>query len=509
MALPRSFFKYAQGAGNLIHLIAEHNQSITPNWSVGLNYHRNKIQNLFYDNLEQFDEERMTNGYSAQLFSRFHTRDLKYEALVDYTWNKYSVQETGGLSDLVRMDTLSGRQRLYSNSGLLSSSENLFKERIIRVNQFYRPGDRTVVFGDTTVRDTSYETIDMQWQHTFTYSAISRRFTDDAYNDELYPVRLVGSITNDSFHLSTFKNSISRIQVLGSGVMRIGADYELASVKQIDGHSGLYSVARVRGAYKSINSSIEVDFSPIGFYEGDWLASGELSVINDSNAMARVQLEALSIRRRPSFNEQFFLSNYLYWNQTMTSVFQNRIAIRVQAGSYFDLSVSVNSIENFVYIKEEGTPSQIPEAVLIPLVKLKSQNVFFKRFHLNAMMTYQRIPNSRIRLPELNGTASLFIQGFMFKKNMLAKLGCDVYYNSRFNGVWYDPSSTLFRNSNNSVGGFPMINAFVNMQVKTMQLFVVGEHLLQGSVDGDWQSLEGYPLRARAFRLGACWRLFN
>lgn len=507
--VPRTNLKYAQGTGNLIHLKAEHDQQVGKGLSVGLNYQRNKIQNLFYDNLPQFDEERMSNGYGLQLYSRFKTANLKYEAMADYTWNKYIIQETGGVVDFNRMDTLTGRQRQYSNSAELSDAENLFKQRSFTLRQFFRDGPRTIRSGDSLVTDTTYTAVQGQWLHIFKYTSVSNRFEDNGYNEEIYPNRYLSLTTTDSAHLTSVNNQVYRIQRIQQGVLKVGMDYEVGQLKQINGYQLDLSNLRLAGSYSSAVAKISLNVALAGYYAGDALATGEVRAIQTTDRKADLRLIGVYSKRRPSFNEQFFLSNYLTWNRSMSSMEQTRLEGRINLFNQVVISAAYNTVMNMVYVDSSGMPQQLDELVGIPQLKVEVCSLALGKLRFRMYSMYQPITQPELHLPDLIAYANLYVEGKLFKKNMFARMGVDAYYTSSFDGVWYDPSSRLFRNTSQTAGGYPLLNAYLNMHVKTMQLFVVGEHLLQGTTSNDWQSLPGYPMRARSLRLGAVWRLFD
>jgi hypothetical protein len=103
----------------------------------------------------------------------------------------------------------------------------------------------------------------------------------------------------------------------------------------------------------------------------------------------------------------------------------------------------------------------------------------------------------------------LYKEGFLFKKNMWTRFGVDVSYFSEFQGYGYNPVVRQFTLARGNIGGYPIIDVFLNAQVQTMTLFASLQHAGQGFFINDAFSAENYPLIGRAVRFGVQWRLFD
>ena len=92
---------------------------------------------------------------------------------------------------------------------------------------------------------------------------------------------------------------------------------------------------------------------------------------------------------------------------------------------------------------------------------------------------------------------------------MWARLGVEATYIDQITGYFYNPVVRQFVLSSQSIGGYPVVNVFLNMKVQTMTLFVSGRHLTQGMFRNDNFASALNPIMGRAVTLGVNWRLFD
>ncbi len=513
----RTNLKYSQGASDLLYIQTQHSQNIFDRWTAGVNYHRIKTQNQFYDNLPGFNEERMTNVFGFQFFSHYVTLNKNYEVLADYAWNKSTVQETYGITDVDFFDTLSGRQKQYASSAFLPDAENLMSNRTVRVLQLFRPGERKIRVNDTTqIIDTTYGQIKEQWFNEATFRTQANRFIDNAYNENIYPIRYVSATTHDSIFERTFANRFGRIGEISSR-LRYKAQLitEWVHLNQLNAHQGNYTNVQLAGNLRRDmllrgKMILNAEWAVIGYYQGDWNFEGKFIHVVNRDSSALLEASYKSIRHRPDYNMQFFGSNYYYWNRAMdkTNIQQAKTTLRFPRQKT-GLELIYRNITGYAYLGVDGLPIQSSNNISYYAVRMKSEVDLGSVFHSSIDLRLQNSNADELRIPDMTAKVSLYLEGHLFKKNMRAQFGVDGYYFSRFKGYQYDPSSRMFKLSNSTTGGYPLIDVFLNMHVQTMKLFVVVEQATQGLFEEDWYTLPGYPMVGTAVRFGAEWRLFN
>ena len=509
---PRTDLTYSQGTGNLLQLKASHSQNIASNWSFGIEYNRIKSHNLYFNNLALFNQERMTNLFSTSLYSHYFTPNRKYEVMASFINNKNTVKETFGLSNPESFDQLTGRAKTYSGQANFYDAQNLFIERSWNVSQFFRPGSRTIQVNDsTTASDTNTDNITSQWFHEANYRRHINRFTDSDPNIALFPVRFVSLETHDSIFYSVLSNRFGKIQRTETGHIKYWIHHEFANIKQQFFHSSTYNNVKVGGEYAKSTSAFK--HIAKGYVAGLGYNTGDFKLdysINKINSKIPLSLKAVILNRRPDYNDQFLGSNNYYWNQSLNKTFTTSVTGTVSnQEKTAELNIEYRGISQYVYYDTSGYSQQFDGDIqYVKATGLLKFN-FANSWHWHQRLTYQSTSNDIMPVPNVNVKTRLFKEGFLFNKNMWARIGVDVQYFTPFVGRTYNPIVRQMTLSNTEIGGFPIVDIFINSQVKSMELYVSTHHIAQGYFINDSFLAGNYPLISRTFQFGVNWRLFD
>ena len=480
---PRTDLTYAQGTGNLLHLAASHSQSIAPNWSFGLIYNRTKSHNLFHNNLPAFNQERMTNLFSTGVYSHFHTPNHKYEVFANFVNSKNTVKETFGIANPDEFDQLSGRAKTFAGEANFYDASNLFIDRIWSVTQFFRPGERTIQVNDTTTGpDTSTSNISSQWFHQLRYRRHVNRFTDGDPNTILFPTRFVSLETHDSIFHSVLSNKVGKAFHVNSMLTKIWMLHEAIQVKQQYFHNSSFNHLRFGGDIRKSGENkhhyLYAHGSALGFYSGDFKG-----LYRFESMLKRIDLrsEISLTRRRPDYNDQFFGSNNYYWNSSLNKTLTGQVTGRISSkkSSQF-LDVSLYTIDQFVYYDSNGMVQQFDNVLQHARVNAVFQLRLGSSWYFKNRVTYQWASSEVLALPTFSVKTRLYKEGFLFNKNMWARIGLDIQYFSPYTGTSYNPIVRQMTLSNNEIGGFPIVDVFINSEVRSMELYVSTHHIAQG-----------------------------
>ncbi len=509
---PRTDLTYAQGTGNLLHLAASHSQNIASNWSFGLIYNRTKSHNLFHNNLPAFNQERMTNLFSTGVYSHFYTPNRKYEVFANFINSKNTVKETFGITNPEEFDQLSGRAKTFAGEANFYDASNLFIDRTWSVTQFFRPGKRTIQINDTTIGpDTNTSNITSQWFHQFRYRRHINRFTDGDPNIDLFPTRFVSLETHDSIFHSVLSNKIGKALHVKSMLTKIWMLHEAIQVKQHYFHSSSFNHVRFGGdVNKSVKNSTHYAYahgSALGYYSGDFKGLYRFeSLLNRIDLHSEVSMT----RRRPDYNEQFFGSNNYYWNKSLNRTLTSQIAGRISnKKSTRVLNVDFYDIDQFVYYDSTGVAQQLDDHVQYLRANAVFQFRLGSSWYWRNRVTYQWTSNKVLALPAVSVKTRLYKEGYLFNKNMWARIGVDVQYFTPYTGTTYNPIVRQMTLSNKEIGGFPIVDVFINSEVRSMELYVSTHHIAQGYFINDSFMASDYVFIGRTFQFGVNWRLFD
>ena len=83
-------------------------------------------------------------------------------------------------------------------------------------------------------------------------------------------------------------------------------------------------------------------------------------------------------------------------------------------------------------------------------------------------------------------------------------------YFSKFHANEYNPLVSSFHiQSEKQIGGFPMIDVFVNAKIQQTRLYLKAEHINSTTTGNNFYSSPSYPYRDFIIRFGLVWNFFN
>ena len=139
-----------------------------------------------------------------------------------------------------------------------------------------------------------------------------------------------------------------------------------------------------------------------------------------------------------------------------------------------------------------------------------------KKFQLHDELVLQKFSGNQsefIQLPTFVSKSSLYIQGYAFKKATFMQCGFDVYFTSSYKAGLWDPALQNFKYSNKEVGAYPLMDFFINAEVKTARIFFKIEHFNQDLFFS--QNTVNYmyaspyqPNAPRRYRIGFNWKFY-
>ena len=150
-------------------------------------------------------------------------------------------------------------------------------------------------------------------------------------------------------------------------------------------------------------------------------------------------------------------------------------------------------------------------------------NVFTAQLHQNFrlgilnwenVITYQNSSKKDVLpLPAWNIFTNLYLK-FRIAKVLNVELGADATYFSKYYAPDFCPTINQFAIQKNEasrveLGGYPFVDAYVNMMLKKVRFFVMMTHVNSGSGNRMSFLAPHYPTNSRVLHLGVSWPFFN
>lgn len=249
---------------------------------------------------------------------------------------------------------------------------------------------------------------------------------------------------------------------------------------------------------------------------------------NDTN---RLSAAIHSSSRLPNFNYLLYQSDYLNFNWQNSATFEKqnvqRLSLTLDSKFLGVLTAKYSVIDNYTYFRSTITEEQltngeeetayvspIQEGETLNYLQVKWNKEFkWRNWALNNTVMYQNVSqtNQVLNVPELVSRNTLYYSNDVFKKAMYLQTGVTFKYFTSYNMNAYHPLLGEFYVQNREeLGGYPLIDFFINAKVRQTRIFLKAEHLNTiWSTKYDYYSAPNYPYRDFVIRFGLVWNFFS
>lgn len=233
----------------------------------------------------------------------------------------------------------------------------------------------------------------------------------------------------------------------------------------------------------------------------------------------------------PTFYFRHFHSKHYWWdNEDLSKIMRTRIEGKLNIDRWrTQLKVGVENIKNYTYL--DNTSIKITDkqnevsfknniAVRQHSGNIQVFNAALRQdfklgiLHLDNEVVYQKSSNQQVLpLPDLVLYHNLYIQFGLAKRVLNIELGADVRYFTQYYAPDYAPAIGQFYLQNPEtrfkLGGYPLVNAYLNLHLKRTRIFVQMYNLIQGTGEKSYFLAPHYPLNPRILKVGLSWNFFD
>mgnify|MGYP003617789639 FL=1 len=251
--------------------------------------------------------------------------------------------------------------------------------------------------------------------------------------------------------------------------------------------------------YKSVyNVDAVLDITPVNGYT---LSAGAL-----------IQAKIPSLNQ--IYNQSFF-EDFNYAHQFETENTQKLFAKLNLEKVNTSVEGSLYNIDNHVYLDQDLVYKQLSDNV--NYFKIKGINhLQFGKINLVSTAQYQKVTKNEtyMPLPDFLIRETLYWQGELFNKKAQLQAGINATYFTKYNGMRYIPIINEFAlqdpTSVQEIGGYPILDIFINFKVQNMRFYIRGEHINASfTKEPNYFAAPNVPYRDFKFQLGLKWNIFS
>ena len=461
----------------------------------------------------------LSSSSNFRFSTNYNSEDKRYMLRTHYVSQKLFAEQNGGIRDQDIIDFENGNDQFLDRSVFDPYFENADNELVGRryyVDHNYKLSKKT----DSIISNM------LSIGNTISYEKRFYKFNQSSAN-EYFGESYNFSGIDDKSRLRSFLFKISAdYKTKNLGDFNLGLEYNnhKYSFGNIDSLniSGIpdgikYSGMTLYGSYsKRINkfninanfsSSISEDIS------GNSL-DGNLSykLNDDIDIMGNISISS----HQPNYNFSLFKSNYISynWENNFQNIENREFNLKFKSNKYFNLSLDYIDINNFTYFTKDNLnaikPFQYSDN--INLIKIRVSRAFsIKKFFYDSQIQYQKISNASgvLNVPEIIARNSIYYSSHLLDKALFLQTGFSISYFSKFYMNSYDPLlSEFYVQNSKKIGGFPLIDFFVNAKIQQTRLYFKLEHFNSSFTGYNFYSAPNYPYRDFSFRFGLVWNFF-
>ena len=245
-----------------------------------------------------------------------------------------------------------------------------------------------------------------------------------------------------------------------------------------------------------------------------------LNISSNAENNLKYSLGLNIISKHPGFYYELYKSGYsdINWENDIKQTQIKNIFLDLQSNLIGNLNLDFRLIDNYTYfslISEEKTliPAVNQNSSTVDYLKIKWNKEFkFGKFALDNSLVYQNVAQDGnfLNVPEFLSRNTIYYSNTVLKGALFFQTGLSVKYFSKYYSNEYNPLISSFHVQNDKkIGGFPMIDIFVNAKIKQTRLFLKAEHFNSTFSGNNFYSSPSYPYRDFVIRFGLVWNFFN
>ncbi len=508
---PTSELAYRTGMqqGQFLDALLTFNTSKRHNYSIA--YKGLRSLGKYRNTLSSLGNMRFTYSYQ--------TKNDAYTLKMHITAQDLRNDQNGGLPELSigyfesKDKNFNDRARMETNFTDASS--------FLRGNRYHLIHDYKIWQRNDTIRNKkSYLKVghifNYERKHYYYTQAVANKLFGDAFDTKIYDK--LNHITSSNEAFVALKSPLVLGEVkFNASYFKTNYGYNSAvylNNKQIPSslNESSFSVGGTwQTHFKKFNINADAATTVSGVFIGNYIKA---SASFKQDSLFTFKGTFLTNSKSPNLNFILNQSNYIdyNWSKNLKNERTRSLVFDLKSDKILNASVQITQIDNYTYFNEITEPSQADKTINYLKVKV-SKEFRVGKFALDNTIMYQRVAqgNSVFKVPELVTRNTLYFSDHLFKGDPLfLQAGVTLKYFTEYHANAYNPVLSEFHIQNDQkIGGYPVLDFFINAQVQRTRIYLKAEHFNAGfSKTADYYSAPNYPYRDFIVRFGLVWNFF-
>lgn len=239
--------------------------------------------------------------------------------------------------------------------------------------------------------------------------------------------------------------------------------------------------------------------------------------VNDKNS---IEFGYQNVSKVPDNNYIFHQSTYINYNWFNSFKNEKINTFTVNAKTqWIDASLKAMLLNDHLYFSDDSpnadtlsvTPKQYNKSINYLSLKI-SKELKYRKWALDNTILYQNVTqeDAILNVPQLTTRNTLYFSDYYFKKELFLQTGITFnYFTSHYINNYNPLLAESFVQNEKKIGGFPMLDFFVNARVRQARVFLKAEHFNSSFTGNKFYSAPNYPYRDFMVRFGLVWNFFQ
>ncbi len=462
----------------------------------------------------------LASHQNLRLTASYQTKNNRYIMRSHYTGQNLYHQENGGLTEASLL-LYAGNDERYRDRERLETRFIDADSRLKSRTYFLEHGYNLWYHGiDSLHQQVSYLQLGHEFAHDRQYYTYNQDNANPFYGDSY-----TETVADSTFYFKTSNAAFAELKAPWLlGQLRVKAQHTQYSYgyDNIIHLENMIIPARLKGYNISTHARWQARFRTFGLnakagtiiegmFNGNYLTGTASFKPKDSLFDMRATLLVKS--ESPQFNSLLYQSAYTDYNWYNALKNQRTRVLKFDflSDKLLDASVVFTNLDNYTYFNAQSHPAQADEN--LSYLKVKAHKTLqWRKWSMENTMMYQKVANGSgvLHLPDFVTQNSLYYTSYVFTGNPLyLQTGLTVKYFTKYYADEFNPLINEFYVQNNTkIGGYPLLDFFVNGQVKKTRLFFKLENLNSLWDGGKYLTTPTQPYRDFTVRFGLVWNFF-
>lgn len=227
-----------------------------------------------------------------------------------------------------------------------------------------------------------------------------------------------------------------------------------------------------------------------------------------------------NISKVPDLTYQLYQSDFIHYNWFNSFENEKINSLKLRANTqWVSAEAQFQLLTDHLYFSNDNptsdvllvSPKQYGGTINYMSVKLEKE-IKAGKFALDNTMLYQQVTQNEsiLNVPKLVTRNTLYFSDYVFKKALFLQTGITFQYFTAYHADGYNPlMANFYTQTQTTIGGYPMIDFFVNGRVRQTRIFLKAEHLNSKFSGNNYYVAPNYPYKDFIIRFGLVWNFFQ